>query len=63
MFGLGFYVCVFLFKIMKHTEQLQPRSPANYARSGTLNVVDKTEKKENGGRKCCGGGDSGNSKS
>jgi hypothetical protein len=48
---------------MKHTEQLQPRSPANYARSGTLNVVDKTEKKENGGRKCCGGGDSGNSKS
>ena len=50
---------------MTHTEQLQPRSPSNYARNGALNVVDKTDKKENSGRKCCGGGggDSGDNKS
>ncbi|CAF3813680.1 unnamed protein product, partial [Adineta steineri] len=43
-------------EIMKHTEQIQPRAPSNYARSNTLTVVDKPDKKENTGRKCCGGG-------
>jgi hypothetical protein len=44
----------FSLKIMKHTEQLQPR-PSQNPRNGTISVQNK-ETKENGGRKCCGGG-------
>ena len=45
---------------MKHTEQLQPRSPGN-PRTNTLTVKDQ-EVKPNTGRKCCGGGDSSDDK-
>lgn len=38
---------------MKHTEQLQPRSPN--PREGTLNVVNKPNEAEKRSGKCCGG--------
>jgi hypothetical protein len=41
---------------MKHTEQLQPRSPVQ--RVGTLTVQNKLDEKEKSGSKCCGGGSS-----
>ncbi|CAF1057706.1 unnamed protein product [Rotaria sordida] len=44
-------------EVMKHTEQLQPRSPGSYARSNTLNVQDKPDNKSKNDRKCCGGSD------
>ncbi|UJR23928.1 hypothetical protein I4U23_026900 [Adineta vaga] len=43
-------------EIMKHTEQIQPRSPSQGTRSNTITVVDKPTKKEQNGRKCCGSG-------
>ncbi|CAF3810728.1 unnamed protein product [Rotaria magnacalcarata] len=53
-------------EIMKHTEQLQPRSPGSYGRSDTLNIPGKSDEKPKNERTCCGGGsgnDSGDSKS
>lgn len=41
---------------MKHTEQLQPRSPN--PRRDTLHVHNKTDDKEKRSGKCCGGGTS-----
>ena len=41
---------------MEHTEQLQPRVPGQPTRGNTITVVDKQPKKEQSGRKCCGGG-------
>jgi hypothetical protein len=49
-------------KIMKHTEQLQPRKPQ--IGSNTITVHNKQDEKEKNARKCCGGSnDSGDSKS
>ncbi|CAF1673557.1 unnamed protein product [Adineta ricciae] len=42
-------------EIMEHTEQLQPRVPGQATRNNTITVVDKQSKKEQSGRKCCGG--------
>jgi hypothetical protein len=55
-FYFYFKALIFL-KIMKHTEQLQPRPQGgSQPRSGTLVVHDKPDPKASSGRKCCGGG-------
>jgi hypothetical protein len=53
--SLSFSFLTFSLKIMKHTEQLQPRALGE-RRVGALVVHDKPMEKGSGGRKCCGGG-------
>jgi hypothetical protein len=45
---------------MKHTEQLQSRSPVQPV--GTLPIQNRSDEKEQNGRKCYGGRDSGDGK-
>lgn len=52
------------FQIMKHTEQLQPRTPGGPKNSTGITVTDDNNQKPKTGQKCCGGGnDSGDNKS